>query len=331
MTPLIDGFNRKIDYLRISVTDRCNFRCVYCMPADGVEFVAREELLTYDEIERITKVFVGLGVDKIRISGGEPTVRKDITELVHRIGQLPLKSFAMTTNGYLLNGLAPQLKQSGLQRVNISLDTLKKEKFKELARFDGFDQVWNSIWRSVELGFSPVKINMVVMKSINDDEVYDFVELARKIPLHIRFIEYMPSSGGLGNEFEHARILKTEQLKDMVAQKYELIPVTETEKTGPAKLFSIPEFAGRIGFIDPYAEHFCSTCNRVRLTSLGKLKWCLFSNEGLDVKSFIRSGKSDEELDHWIRERIVLDKPEHHPLIISDMINANTVFSQVGG
>lgn len=329
--PLIDGFNRQIDYLRISVTDRCNFRCVYCMPADGVEFVPREELLTYDEIERVAKVFVRLGVDKIRISGGEPTVRKDIVELVKRIGRLPLKSFAMTTNGYLLNDLAAPLKKGGLHRVNISLDTLKKDKFKELARFDGFDQVWSAIWRAVEIGFFPVKLNMVVMKEFNDNEIYDFVELARKTPLHIRFIEYMPSSGGLGNEFERARIIKTEQLKKMVTQKYELTPVTESERTGPAKLFSIPDFAGKIGFIDPYAEHFCSSCNRVRLTSLGKLKWCLFSNEGLDVKGFIRNGRSDDELEQWIRERIVVDKPERHPLVISDMIQANTVFSQVGG
>lgn len=328
---LIDGFNRKIDYLRISVTDRCNFRCVYCMPTDGVEFVPRSELLTYDEIERIAKVFVRLGVEKIRISGGEPTVRKDITELVARIGQLPLKSFAMTTNGYLLSDLAPQFKKGGLHRLNISLDTLNKNKFKEVARFDGFDQVWIAIWRAVDLGFSPVKLNMVVMRGFNENEIYDFVELARKTPLHIRFIEYMPSSGGLGNEFEHARIIKTEQLKNIVSEKYELVPVTELERTGPAKIFSIPGFAGKIGFIDPYAEHFCSTCNRVRLTSLGKLKWCLFSNEGLDLKGFIRSGKSDEALELWIHERIILDKPEHHPLAISDMIQVNTVFSQVGG
>lgn len=329
--PLIDGFNRKIDYLRISVTDRCNFRCVYCMPSEGVEFVPREELLTYDEIERIAKVFVKLGIEKIRISGGEPTVRKDITELVRRIGQLPLKSFAMTTNGYLLSELAPQFKQAGLHRVNISLDTLKKGKFKELARFDGFDHVWNAISRAFEIGFDPVKINMVVMKGINDDEIYNFVELARKKPFHIRFIEYMPSSGGLGNAFEQARILKTDQLKEKVAQKYMLLPVMESEKTGPAKLFEIPGFAGKIGFIDPYAEHFCSTCNRIRLTSLGKLKWCLFSNDGLDVRGFIRDGNSDASLMQWIQERIVLDKPEHHPPIISDMIHVNTVFSQVGG
>ena len=329
--PLIDGFNRTIDYLRISVTDRCNFRCVYCMPAEGVEFVPREELLTFDEIERIAKVFVKLGIEKIRISGGEPTVRKDITELVHRIGRLPLKSFAMTTNGYLLNELAPSFKESGLHRVNISLDTLKRERFRDMARFDGFDQVWTAIHRALEIGFDPVKVNMVVMKGINDDEIFDFVELARKEPFHIRFIEYMPSSGELGNEFEQARIIKTEQLKEIVSKKYELIPVEQSVKTGPAKLFEISGFPGKIGFIDPYAEHFCSSCNRIRLTSLGRLKWCLFSNDGLDIREFIRSGKSDEELEKWVRERIVLDKPEHHPPIISDMISVNTVFSQVGG
>jgi cyclic pyranopterin phosphate synthase len=301
------------------------------MPAEGVEFVPREELLTYDEIERIAKVFVKLGIEKIRISGGEPTVRKDITELVHRIGRLPLKSFAMTTNGYLLSELASSFKESGLHRVNISLDTLKRKRFRDMARFDGFDQVWRAIRLALEIGFDPVKINMVVMKGINDDEIFDFVELARKEPFHIRFIEYMPSSGGLGNEFEQARIIKTEQLKEIVSKKYELISIEQPVKTGPAKLFDIAGFAGKIGFIDPYAEHFCSSCNRIRLTSLGRLKWCLFSNDGLDVRGFIRSGKSDEELEKWVRERIALDKPEHHPPIISDMISVNTVFSQVGG
>jgi cyclic pyranopterin phosphate synthase len=329
--PLIDGFNRHIDYLRISVTDRCNFRCVYCMPSDGVEFMPREELLTYDELERVVRVFAGLGIEKVRITGGEPTVRKDIVELVRRLGKIPLKSFAMTTNGYLLYDLAGDLKRAGLQRVNISLDTLRRTRFQQMARFDGFDQTWKSIWRAVECGFDPVKINMVVMKGINDDEILDFVELAREHPFHIRFIEYMPSSSGYGNAFADERMIKTDELKRIVSEKYELIPILEAVQTGPAKLHDIPGFKGKIGFIDPYADHFCSACNRVRLTSLGKLKWCLFSNDGLDVKAFIRAGKTDEALERWIRERILLDKPEHHPLGISEMIQVNTVFSQVGG
>ncbi len=329
--PLIDGFNRKIDYLRISVTDRCNFRCVYCMPADGVEFMPREELLTYDELERIVKVFVNLGIEKVRITGGEPTVRKDIVELVRRIGKLPLRSFAMTTNGYLLHDLADDLKRAGLHRVNISLDTMHREKFERMARFDGFEQTWKAIWHALEIGFNPVKINTVVMNGFNEDEIPDFVELARDHPFHIRFIEYMPSSSSYGNTFNDTRIIKTDELKKIVGEKYELIPVVEPVKTGPAKVHEIPGFKGKIGFIDPYADHFCSACNRVRLTSLGKLKWCLFSNEGLDIKEFIRRGTTDEDLEQWIRDRIVLDKPEHHPLGIPEMIQVNTVFSQVGG
>lgn len=329
--PLIDGFGRKIDYLRVSVTDRCNFRCVYCMPADGVAFVPREELLTFDELERIVRVFVRMGIEKVRITGGEPTVRKDIVELVRRIGKLPLKSFALTTNGYLLHDLAASFREAGLHRVNISLDTLRRNRFSEMARFDGFEQTWQAIERSYELGFSPVKINMVVMRGINDDEIFDFVELARSRPIHVRFIEYMPSSSEFGNTFDDHRIIKTDELKRIVSERYELTPIVETVKTGPAKLFGISGFEGKVGFIDPYAEHFCSACNRVRLTSLGKLKWCLFSNEGLDLRGFLRSGRTDEELEEWIRERIVSDKPEHHPLGISDMIRVNTVFSQVGG
>lgn len=328
---LIDGFHRKIDYLRLSVTDRCNFRCVYCMPSDGVEFVPRDELLTFDEIERIVRVLVDLGIEKIRITGGEPTVRKDITELVWRIGRMPLRSFAMTTNGYLLHDMIGEFRQSGLHRVNISLDTLNREKFKNMARFDGFDQVWKAILKSLEAGLDPVKINMVAMRGINDDEILEFVELARKEPFHIRFIEYMPSSGDYGNTFDANYIIKTDELKQIVGKKYELQPVDETLKTGPAKLFKIPNFRGKIGFIDPYSDHFCSSCNRIRLTSLGKLKWCLFSNDGLDVKQFIRSGKSDSELSDWIRTKIITDKPERHPAGVSELIQVSTVFSQVGG
>ncbi|MBX7152620.1 GTP 3',8-cyclase MoaA [bacterium] len=328
---LIDGFNRKIDYLRLSVTDRCNFRCVYCMPSDGMEFVPRDELLTFDEIERIVRVLVNLGIEKIRLTGGEPTVRKDIAELVRRIGRLPLRSFAMTTNGYLLYDMVEEFWKAGLQRINISLDTLQREKFKQMARFDGFDQVWQAIWKSLAEGLDPVKINMVAMRGINDDEILEFVELARQDPFHIRFIEYMPSSGDYGNTFDSAFIIKTEELKQIVLSKYELQPVMDTVKTGPAKVFQIPGFRGKIGFIDPYSDHFCSSCNRIRLTSLGKLKWCLFSNDGLDVKQFIREGKTDAELSDWIREKIVSDKPERHPPGISELIQVNTVFSQVGG
>lgn len=328
---LIDGFRRKIDYLRLSVTDRCNFRCIYCMPSDGVEFVPRAELLSFDEIERIVRVLVDLGIEKIRITGGEPTVRKDVTELVRRIGRLPLRSFAMTTNGYLLSDLVEEFHRSGLHRVNISLDTLNREKFIQMARFDGFDQVWQAIWKSLAVGLDPVKINMVVMRGINDNEIFDFVELARNEPFHIRFIEYMPSSGDYGNPFDAAHIIKTDELKQIVGSKYPLQPVVESVKTGPAKVFQIPGFRGKIGFIDPYSDHFCSSCNRIRLTSLGKLKWCLFSNDGLDVKQFIRSGKSDKELSDWIRTKIITDKPEHHPAGVSELIQVNTVFSQVGG
>jgi cyclic pyranopterin phosphate synthase len=301
------------------------------MPSEGVEFVPRKELLTYDEIDRIIAVFVGLGVNKIRISGGEPTVRKDIVELIRRVGKHSLRSFAMTTNGYLLNDLAEEFRQAGLQRINISLDSLRSDRFREMVRFDGFEKVWSAIWKAYEVGLSPVKINMVVMRGINDDEIRDFVELTRCTPFHVRFIEYMPSSGDLGNRFSDSRVMKVDEIRAHIEAVYPIHPITEAMQTGPAKLYAVDGFEGKIGFIDPYSQHFCSTCNRVRLTSLGRLKWCLFSNEGLDLRSFIRSGHSDDELSAWIRERIVVDKPEHHPVALPDMVRVNTVFSQVGG
>lgn len=328
---LIDGFDRRIDYLRVSVTDRCNFRCIYCMPSDGVAFVPRQELLTYDEISRVVGVFAGLGVDKIRISGGEPTVRKDLVELVRQIGRFPWSSFAMTTNGYLLGDMGESLRKAGLQRLNISLDTLRRSRFRDMARFDGFDKTWQAIWKAHALGFSPIKINMVVMRGVNDDEILDFVELTRSTPFHVRFIEYMPSSGELGNRFTGPMVMRVDEIRDRIALRHTLIPVSEAMRTGPAKLFAADGFQGRIGFIDPYSDHFCASCNRVRLTSLGRLKWCLFSNDGLDIKSFLRRGNTDEALASWIKERITMDKPEHHPAAMVDMIGANTVFSQVGG
>jgi cyclic pyranopterin phosphate synthase len=301
------------------------------MPAEGVEFVPREELLTYEEIERVARVFVDLGVTKIRISGGEPTLRKDLTTLVSRIGSLPLQSLAMTTNGYRFRDIAMELRRAGMRRVNISLDTLRRDRFTQMARFDGFERVWESIGRALEVGYDPVKINTVVVRGLNDDEVLDFARLTEKIPVHVRFIEYMPSSSMFGNRFDDARVVKVDEIRKRIEDAFPLLPVDVDLKTGPARLYGIPGFAGKVGFIDPYGDHFCASCNRVRLTSLGRLKWCLFSNEGLDVKAFLRSGKSDEELADWIRGRIVTDKPEYHPVMISDMVQASTVFSQVGG
>jgi len=328
---LKDGFGRKIDYLRVSVTDRCNFRCVYCMPDTGVTFQPRNDLLNFDELERLIRLLVGMGIEKVRLTGGEPTVRKNLIHLVQQIGKLPLRSFGMTTNGYLLEPMAASLKAAGLRRVNISLDTLQKNKFVSIARFDGFEQTWKAVWRCLELGYQPVKINMVVMRGINDDEISDFVELTRNHPFHVRFIEYMPSSGGVGNAFDSNKIIRTDELKARVAAEYPLEAIEQHPKTGPAKMFQVSNFVGEIGFIDPYADHFCSSCNRIRLTSLGQLRWCLFSDDGIDLRKMLREGLTDLEIRDEILSRIISDKPEHHPLGISDLVHVNTIFSQVGG
>lgn len=328
---LKDGFGRKIDYLRVSVTDRCNFRCVYCMPESGVKFHPHEDLLNFDELERVVRLLVGMGIEKVRLTGGEPTVRKDLVELVRRIGQLPLRSFGMTTNGFLLEPMTEALKEAGMHRVNISLDTLRKDRFKTIARFDGFDRTWKAIWKSLDVGFTPVKINVVVMRGVNDDEIPDFVELTRHHMFHVRFIEYMPSSGDLGNRFDDQKIIRTDELKARVAKDYPLEPLDRHPKTGPAKMFKVKGFTGEIGFIDPYADHFCSSCNRIRLTSLGQLRWCLFSDDGIDLRTMLREGKTDRQIVDEIRSRILSDKPEHHPLGMSELIQVSTVFSQVGG
>ncbi len=328
---LLDGFGRKIDYLRVSITDRCNFRCVYCMPDQGVSYHPHPERLTVDELARLVQLLTAMGIEKVRLTGGEPTMHKDLIEIVRQIALLKPRSFGMTTNGFRLPHLANELKAAGLHRLNISLDSLKRERFAQMARFDGFEQTWKAVWHCLELGFQPVKINVVVLRGINDDEMLDFVELTKSNPFHVRFIEYMPSSSGEGNVFDESRIIRAAELREIVGRQYTLEPIQFGEKTGPAKMFRVAGYAGEIGFIDPYADHFCSSCNRIRLTSVGRLRWCLFSDDGIDLRALLRDGADDDYIQNVIREKILSDKPAHHPLGVSEMVQINTVFSHVGG
>lgn len=329
MIPLVDNFGRAHTYLRISVTDRCNLRCRYCMPSEGVELFERREVLTFDEIERLSGIFVRLGVKKIRITGGEPLVRRDIENLCKRLSSLPgLETLALTTNGVLLEEKALALREAGITQVNISLDTLHPERFENITLRNQFNATIRGIETALQVGFPLVKINTVVMKGFNEDELLDFVEFAKALSLNIRFIEYMPF---LGNGWSEVRLMPYVEMKTIIEAKHSLVPLKQKETVpGPAKDFRIQGCNASIGFITTMSDHFCGDCNRLRLTADGKLRNCLFSPERFDLKRLLRSGAPDEILEDTIRMGIIL-KWEKHPEADQLVDMQSNVMVAIGG
>ncbi len=303
---LIDEFNRVINYIRISITDRCNLRCKYCV--DGTfSFTPHDEILSYEELIRFAKICADLGVSKIRLTGGEPLARKGISYLLSEINKIKgIDDISLTTNGVFLGSKILELKEAGLKRVNISLDTLKKERFAFITGVDAFDDVLMSIEKAMYAGLSPIKINTVIIKGFNDDEILDFAKLAKIFNHHIRFIEYMPF--GDSNLWDNSKIITSHEIEERIRTQYELAPSVSSDK-GPAKMFNIKDGAGKIGFISPVSSHICSECNRIRLTSNGMLRPCLFSDVEYDIKKLIRDGRNDEDIKAFIRE-VVKVKPE---------------------
>jgi cyclic pyranopterin phosphate synthase len=284
-----------VQYLRLSVTDRCNLRCRYCQPIQGAVLIPRRDILSFEEMERLVGLFTRLGIRKVRLTGGEPLVRRGLPRFVRRLCRLPgLEEVALTTNGVFLAQQARELKAAGLGRVNISLDSLKPQRLARITGRDCFAQVWRGIQAAEEVGFRPLKLNMVVMKGINDDEIPDFVELARQRPYFIRFIEYM--SVGHDNRWSYQRFLDTETTLRRVGGLCRLVPVPRRGLDGPARSFRIQGGRGGIGFISPVSDHFCNQCNRLRLTPEGHLRTCLFSDREVDLRAPLRAGCSDEEL-----------------------------------
>lgn len=305
---LTDAFNRRIDYLRLSVTDRCNLRCLYCLPAQG--FVGSNNHLTDAEILRIVSIAAGLGITKIRITGGEPLVRPGIASLVKAVGEIPgIEDVALSTNGLLLSKMAEGLRHAGLRRVNISLDTLRPEKFRSIARFGDLKDVLDGMDAALRLGLSPVKINTVVMRGINSEEIPDFVALSRRLPVHVRFIELMPI--GETGFFSGERWLPLPEIQAACGELKPADPESRPKGFGPAVYFRSPGALGTVGFIGALSCNFCGKCNRLRLTSKGRLLPCLASETGADLGEVLRSGADDEELATIIR-RVVAMKPERH-------------------
>ena len=338
MNKLIDNFGREISYLRVSITDRCNYRCIYCKPEEQFEFIPHEEILRYEEIVEIIEEAVNLGVTKVRITGGEPLARKGIVDFIKKLREIKkLKDISLTTNGFFLSEYAKKLKNAGLNRVNISLDSLQEEKYKRITRGGSLEKALKGIDSALKAELLPIKINTVLIRGINDDEVEDFVKLTLGRPLNVRFIEFMPSDEGLKNSYRD-KFISVLEIKENLAEKYSLRPVDINSGNGPAKYYQIKGAQGTIGFITALSQHFCETCNRIRLTSEGKLRPCLFSNMEVDIRQAIRKLVRDKN-QQFLRKKIIRDKlkeavklkPEGHKLNITNQENLSFHMSRIGG
>ncbi len=322
-----DQFKRSIEYLRISITDRCNLRCSYCMPAHGVNWLPPRDILTYEEILRVVRLSVDLGFKKFRVTGGEPLVRKGILPFLGNLAAIPgVEDLTLTTNGILLAPLAGRLKAAGVRRVNVSLDTLDPGKFSTVTRGGKLNNVLKGIEKSLEVGLNPVKVNVVVMRGFNDDELERLVDMARDYPLHIRFIELMPIGASANRR---SQLITVDEMQQRLAF-LNLIPARGLEGAGPAKNFTAEGLKGTIGFISALSQHFCAGCNRIRLTPDGKIKPCLHSAQEYDLRQLLRSGIPDEQLKEAIAE-VVWHKPSQHRMSVEGWEGRNRVMSQIGG
>jgi cyclic pyranopterin phosphate synthase len=327
---LHDSFGRTANNLRISVTDRCNFRCRYCMPEEGMQWMERSELLTFEELDRVAQIFASLGVTKIRLTGGEPLMRKDLHLLVRRLAHIPgITDIALTTNGFFLAEQAKNLVDAGLKRINISLDSLDPVKFKEMVRRDHFDQVWKGIEVVERLGIRPIKLNAVVIRGMNDDEIPKFAELVRERPFVVRFIEFMPI--GFDDGWSMEKVVPSREIigRMEVAIGQHLVPI-ELSGTQAADRYKFEDGLGEVGFISSVSEPFCENCNRVRITSDGKFRTCLFSLHETNLKELLRSGADNETICQTIIDA-VWKKEEGHLINRPEFVRPERSMSQIGG
>jgi len=307
---LVDNNNRVINYLRLSVTDKCNLRCIYCMPEEGVEFMPHAEILTYEEMLVIIKLCVQKGIRKLRLTGGEPLIRKGVIDFIKKVSQLDgLQEVTLTTNGVYLKEFAQSLRESGIFRINVSMDTLRPDRFFNITRRDVFDRVWAGIEEAESAGLSPIKINIVIMRGVNDDEILDFARLTYRKPYHVRFIELMP----VGDPYRWTpdRFLSAKEVFDKISTLGTIMPVSPDPLDGPARRFALEGSKGEIGLIGALSYHFCENCNRLRLTADGKLRGCLFSDSETDIKEPLRNGANEQYMLKLIEETIQ-NKPRSH-------------------
>ena len=328
MTELIDKYNRHLNYLRVSITDRCNLRCLYCAPGGLVPKLAHEDILRYEEILRIIRIGVGLGISKVRLTGGEPLMRAGVYEFLKELVTVDgLSDISLTTNGVMLYENAEKIAAAGIKRINISLDTLSRKKFKHITGYDLFEQVWAGIEKAHALGFDPIKLNVVALKGHNEDEFVDLARLTMTYPFHIRFIEYMP----IGNAQMMSRdYILAPDIRAQISVLGELVPVTRKQMDGPAHSYQIKGAKGEVGFIPVMSQHFCHTCNRLRLTANGQLRPCLLSDKQLDIRGPLRSGASDDELEAVFLSA-VKHKHESHHFKPGSPSGVQDVMSGIGG
>jgi len=326
---LVDGRARNIVNLRISVTDRCNFRCTYCMPADNVEFMHRDKLLTFEEITRIVQIASGMGICRLRLTGGEPLMRKDLPVLIRMLAEVEgIEDIAMTTNAFFLKEHAETLKEAGLQRLNISLDALDPEKFRHVNRKDCLNEVLEGIKIAADVGFKSIKINAVAIRNFSETEIMRLVEMGRSDGFEIRFIEFMPLDSD--QTWERDKVLFGHEIVDFIRKKYELIPVENSLEIGPASEYNFADGKGRVGIITAVSNPFCDHCNRIRITANGKLRTCLFSTHETDLKELIRGGASDEDIIKTIRGA-VLNKEPGHKINLDDFERPHRAMHAIGG
>ncbi len=330
MTPLIDTFGRTHNNLRISVTDRCNLRCFYCMPADNVEFMPRSELLSFEEIARVVRIAAGMGISKLRLTGGEPLVRRDLADLVRMLSAINgIDDLGLTTNALLLEAQAEALYAAGLRRINISLDALDPVAFKTFTRREGFEQTLAGIRAAQKAGFDPVKINAVAVRGFTESQIIPFGQFARESGLEVRFIEYMPLDAS--NAWERDKVLFAREIIETLSREIApLEPVENQDPRAPATDFRFCDGIGRIGFISSVSEPFCQSCNRLRLTAEGKIRNCLFSLEETDLRGMLRGGGQDDEIAVAIRNS-VLSKKEGHEINTARFIQPLRPMYSIGG
>jgi cyclic pyranopterin phosphate synthase len=314
---------RVINYLRVSVTDLCNYRCTYCMPPEGVKRLPHSEILTFEEICAVVSAAIPMGINRVRLTGGEPLVRRRVPELVRLLARLPgIEEVYMTTNGSLLGEFAPDLRRNGLSRINVSLDSLRAERFHQITRGGNLEDVWRGIEAARSAGFDPIKLNVVVMKGINDDEIEDFAAFTRENPYEVRFIEYMPF--GPSENLQNYEYVSAEEIRKRISALGELRRLSGVSRSGPAERYKLEGAKGTLGFIPAMSHSFCSTCNRIRLTADGRLLSCLFSGQSVEVKSLLRMEAPTEKISDAIRLAM-----ESKPAARSD--RCENYMSSIGG
>ena len=326
---LIDGMGRTIVNLRISVTDRCNFRCTYCMPADNVEFMDRSNLLSFEEIQRVAQIVSRMGINRLRLTGGEPLMRKNLHVLIKMLNEVDgIDDIAMTTNAYFLKDQAQSLKDAGLKRLNVSLDALDPEKFRDVNRRDCLQSVLDGLDTARKVGFKSIKINAVAVRNFSETEIMGLIEMGRSEGFEIRFIEFMPLDSD--KVWERDKVLFGHEIIDLIKENYELIPIDNSLEIGPASEYNFADGQGKVGIITAVSNPFCDHCNRIRMTADGKLRTCLFSTNETDLKELIRSGATDENIINALNQAVLIKEPGHK-INLDDFERPTRAMHAIGG